>query len=323
MLLIVTHRMDPHADVVAKYLRERGHSPVFLYHEEMLTSVSTSIRQVGHTYSAILRTPDATIDLGDVTAVWMRRQNIFRAPTTPVPDEQRVRAEARYVWRGIWRILRKNPDIFWMSDPQHIANADNKIEQLALAQELGFRIPRTIVTNEPDVVRRFRKECADGIIYKAMTDADVSSADNSLLYTTAVSDQEDLQGVSVNPCLFQENIRKRIEIRSTFIGSEEFTAGLHSQEDDRTKTDWRRLNNTGRSVFPFTVEHLPAHVRERCLRMLAHYGLNYGAFDFIVTPDDEYVFLELNPNGQWLFVQFQLPQLKMAQSMANVLARVS
>lgn len=39
--------------------------------------------------------------------------------------------------------------------------------------------------------------------------------------------------------------------------------------------------------------------------MLKHYGLHFGVFDFIKSKKGEDVFLELNPNGQWLWLELK------------------
>lgn len=46
--------------------------------------------------------------------------------------------------------------------------------------------------------------------------------------------------------------------------------------------------------------------------------LNFGCFDLIVTPDGEYVFLECNPNGQWLWVELATG-LPIAEAIADFL----
>ncbi len=60
---------------------------------------------------------------------------------------------------------------------------------------------------------------------------------------------------------------------------------------------------------------------QQCLAFVKSYGLNYSAMDFIVTPDDQYIFLESNPNGQFAFIQMKVPELKMLEALAACLVR--
>jgi hypothetical protein len=127
--------------------------------------------------------------------------------------------------------------------------------------------------------------------------------------------QNYLDSVRLAPCLFQELIPKDHELRVTVIGEQVFACAIYSQENEQTKVDWRHPG----VEFPRKEARLPDGVRDFCLAMTKHYGLNYGALDFIVTPAGEYVFLELNPNGQWMFVQHWLPRIPLVQTMADTL----
>ena len=54
-------------------------------------------------------------------------------------------------------------------------------------------------------------------------------------------------------------------------------------------------------------------------RYLRHMGLNFGAFDFIVDNNGQWWFLECNPNGQWLWMEFAAG-LPLSETMARSLA---
>jgi glutathione synthase/RimK-type ligase-like ATP-grasp enzyme len=119
------------------------------------------------------------------------------------------------------------------------------------------------------------------------------------------------------PCQFQEYVPKRSEFRVTVIGNELFTAEILSQEHPETVVDFRRFD----VPVTYRAAKLPDELAERCLRLTHSYGLNFGAIDFVLTPDGRYVFLEINPNGQFLFVQQRVPELRMAEARAACLIR--
>ncbi|MFE1411185.1 hypothetical protein ACFW6F_10300 [Streptomyces sp. NPDC058746] len=114
--------------------------------------------------------------------------------------------------------------------------------------------------------------------------------------------------------ILQERIDKKLEIRVTVVGDRVLAAAIDSQAAEVTRDDWRR------DVFqaPHLVHDLPEHVAERCRRLLRRYGLLFGALDFILTPDGEYMFLELNPNGEWDWVE-ALTGLPVASALGDVL----
>ena len=126
-----------------------------------------------------------------------------------------------------------------------------------------------------------------------------------------------LDTVRFAPGLFQEYVPKRIELRVTVIGDEVFTAELHSQTFDEARDDWRTFEQD----IPIYEHQLPDKIAAQCIDLTRSYGLNYSTSDFIVTPDGRYVFLEMNPNGQYLWVEEYVPSLRMTEAMAACLIR--
>ena len=51
---------------------------------------------------------------------------------------------------------------------------------------------------------------------------------------------------------------------------------------------------------------LPEQVEASLLRLMDRFGINFASLDMILTPEGEFVFLELNPNGAWLWLEFEL-----------------
>jgi glutathione synthase/RimK-type ligase-like ATP-grasp enzyme len=91
-----------------------------------------------------------------------------------------------------------------------------------------------------------------------------------------------------------------VEIRATIVGNRVFAAEIHSQNSPKTRDDWRRydFDNT-----PHLPHQLPLDMEQKCVDLVRHLNLNFGAIDLILTPQGEYVFLEINPNGQWGWIE--------------------
>jgi glutathione synthase/RimK-type ligase-like ATP-grasp enzyme len=139
--------------------------------------------------------------------------------------------------------------------------------------------------------------------------------------TTLVTDDslDMLDSVRAVPCLFQEHVPKKMDLRITVIGEKIFAAEIHSQQDEQTALDWRSFSVD----IPYRAAELPGPVAEKCLALVRSYGLNFSAIDMIVTPDDRYVFVENNPNGQFIFVENKVPELAMTDELAACLVRGS
>jgi len=121
-------------------------------------------------------------------------------------------------------------------------------------------------------------------------------------YTQVVSTRDIGYAEAVRQCpvIFQAYVPKRLEIRATVVGSRVFAAEIHSQQTQRTRYDWRRYDHY---ETPYLAHILPDALARQCVRLVEALGLRYGAIDFVLTPDGRYVFLEINPNGQYLWVE--------------------
>ena len=100
----------------------------------------------------------------------------------------------------------------------------------------------------------------------------------------------------------QQKIKKQYELRIFFVGDALYTMAIFSQEDAKTQTDYRNYNHKKPNRFiPFT---LPDHISQKLKVFIKKSGLDTGSIDIIYTPKGEYLFLEVNPVGQFSFVSF-------------------
>jgi glutathione synthase/RimK-type ligase-like ATP-grasp enzyme len=117
------------------------------------------------------------------------------------------------------------------------------------------------------------------------------------------------------PVIIQEYVPKLLEVRATVVGSQVFAAAIHSQRSHRTRHDWRHYDF---DRTPHEAHALPDRVSQLCIDLVQSLNLNFGAIDLVLTPDDEYVFLEINPSGQWLWIQ-ELTELPIGEAIADLL----
>lgn len=265
--------------------------------------------------------------------MWYRRPLPFQLPDHLAHDEMVfARKELSEYLRGLWLSI----NCFWIDRPHLLRQADYKLEQLTRAKQFGFDIPRTIVTNEPRKVREFYHACSGQMIYKVLStpslmtderlmakssyDAEQGQASDDLIVKTTLVGEPELEmldTIRLTPSLFQEYVPKRHELRVTVIGNEVFAAEIHSQERPETTIDWRDYS----VPIPYRKAELPPAVADACLEFVKSYNLNYSAMDMIYTPDSRYVFLENNPSGQFLFVEHQVPELRMKEALSACLIR--
>jgi hypothetical protein len=255
----------------------------------------------------LLRGKHGEIDLDNVDTVWCRARIRFQPLNDSVVAEERkgwVDEGGARMLSDFWECL----DCFRVpirpsSDPA--PSADNKFHQLAVASRLGFALPRTLVTNNPEDFLRFYEECGGCLISKSPLKMPATQGGEQVAsHTHALQRRRAAacQGVRHAPVVFQENLPKRLELRVTVVGRAVFAAAIQSQPGHLMSTDWRHYPHVSRSQCN-SVYRLPPEVEARCADLVAELGLCYGAIDLVLTPDGEYVFLEVTPNGEWGFVE--------------------
>ncbi len=240
-------------------------------------------------------TPDACEELRweEMTAVLYRRSRDFQFPESMSEPERRfARAQARVAIGGVLASL----PVRWINHPSALADAEYKPRQLALAEHLGLAVPPTLITTRADDVRRFAAE--HGTLITKPLAMPVVDEDNgqTIAWTHRVSPHEldELTGVELTAHLFQPEIEKDHEIRLIVVGEHDFAVAIHAGSPD-ARLDWRRDYDS----LSYSVVKAPQDVLTAARGFLNKSVLLFGAFDFIVRPGGEWLFLECNAGGQW------------------------
>jgi glutathione synthase/RimK-type ligase-like ATP-grasp enzyme len=193
----------------------------------------------------------------------------------------------------------------WMSEPDAVWRAEFKPFQLDLAARLGLAIPRTVITNDPKVIRDAFREFENMVVKPSRTGHVVSEGIEYAIYTSRVLEQhlEDLESARFSPAIYQELINKRYDVRVTIVGNRCFGAAIDSQSDPAATIDWRQTENP---KLPHSPIEIPKQLEDALLALMKSLQLSFGAIDLVQTPSGEYVFLEVNPSGQWLWIDDML-----------------
>ncbi len=238
----------------------------------------------------------------DVKSVWYRRSTVPNLPDGLAPGvHEFCERETRAFLEGVLPTL---PSKRWMSPLQAIWRAERKPYQLSVASQLGFKLPPTIVTNEVPEVQHFA--VTRQLIAKAVSAGYVKSPNgNQAIFTSAIaeSDLDNLSGLVLAPVTFQELVEKSADIRVTVVAEDVYAAEILSQARDSSRIDWRATDDPDIAHRP---HDLPLGLENLCRSLLDQLGLAFGAIDLALTPDGSYVFFEINPSGEWLWIEDQL-----------------
>lgn len=339
MILLLASEYDRHAPLVEDVLRRREQSFVRYDYSKFPAKSQLGIR-INHTrqVSSALTLGSTTYSLTDFSAVWFRRPKHPKAATTT------DKAFAKYIesesWAFLEGLLYVTQRAFWLSNPKNEQAAEYKHRQLLVAHELGLIVPDTVVGNHYDYAKQCIEEHGELAIKPFARNAmelelTLPQRVMKLLYDwscprkqpfrsvitvlTQRFQQQDAQPyldmIPKCPVILQEYIPKKLELRITVVGKNVFPCAIYSQDSDsKNCTDWRN--------DPYSYRHepwiLPAAIEEKCLALVNRLGLHFGCIDMIVTPEDKYVFLEINPNGQWRWIQ-ELTGMPIADAIADLL----
>ncbi|MGQ0480414.1 MAG: MvdC/MvdD family ATP grasp protein [Pseudonocardia sp.] len=297
-VLVLTRDLDPSADRLVTTLAGRGIEVARVNTAWFPTQAQVSAQLLGGRWCGRLTTPRGAIELESVHAVWYRAPEAYRMPQHLSDAEAaHARVEAKY---GLGGVLSSLPAL-WCNHPGRIADAAYKPVQLARASAAGLAVPDTLITNEQRPVREF----AGGgpLVSKLVGGTALDELGvRKNVYTRRVGAEQlaDLRGVEHTTHLFQRWVPKAREARMIVIGGEVTTATI-TTDSPEAYVDYRRDYGSLSYELVNPPDTVTASVRE----LMAGLGLCYAALDFVITPDDDWVFLELNPAGQYGWIEEQ------------------
>jgi glutathione synthase/RimK-type ligase-like ATP-grasp enzyme len=318
MILILSNRDDLHASTVVTKLRARGATLAWVDHRQYPAQAKITLRFGNTAAKAIWRTNDGDLDLGSLTAIWHRRPYVSQPDLriTSEPLRKAITDDCDLFLRDLWNAI----DCVTVPAPTLVyRRADLKASQLVCAARLGLEIPDTLITNDAQELLEFHRT-HDGVIISKLASPVINRdylVDEAVRYTNVVSHRDIgyFKAVQHGPVIFQGYVPKRLELRITIIGDAIFPVEIHSQAARRTRHDWRHYDQFNTPMYPHA---LPAEIELKLRQLVAEQGLNFGAIDMVLTPDGRYVFLELNPNGQFLWME-DLMGLPMSEAMCDLL----
>jgi len=296
-ILIIAPESDIHAQAVAHVLRLQLNTPALIWDNERLPANDPAVFRLGvNNPSFLIKTPDNSIVVDSLRSVWWRRPSRFRI-SDAVSDSQ-VRAfclkECDAFFRGALAAL----DVPIVNNPDAEVAARKPV-QLQMARKLDLTIPETVMSCDPQEIRTFWERLGGRCIYKVFTPPHWQVAETRLLTEDDLGDLEMLQHA---PIIVQEKIEKLRDVRVTIFGETVFAASVRVNLP-QAELDWR-LDLTA----SWETHDIPEDLGRKLISLLRSLGLQYGCIDLRQRPDGSYVFLEINPAGQFLFVEIDTGQ---------------
>jgi len=308
-VLIISSLEDAHARAVMNELAGQKVAAELLDLSAFPTRLALSMAfEHGARRLELVSLGGARLDLASIRAVWWRRPQPFGVPeslTDPL-HRQFALSEATTAFDGLFQAL----DAFWVNDPTFDAAASHKPYQLALAQQIGLSIPPTLITNSPEEAKDFWRLHDGHVVYKQFRALPMAWRETRRLRAEEIALAENIR---LAPVIFQRFVEAVADVRVTVIGDKIF-AGSADTGQGGYPVDFR-CNPGMRWVHHV----LPPKVEDALRALMRRLRLQYGAIDMRLTADGEYVFLEINPAGQFLWIELETGQ-KIAAALAAHLA---
>jgi len=317
-VLIVTHGDDDHAPLVSAELDKLG-TQVVLFDTDDYPGSNDLTFGVDAGLSAVRFRVDGREYRGDTFDAILYRH--LRLPIAPyiVDAEARRMAEWELRWTLEGALLALEPAL-WMNHPHANTLSRSKLLQLRLASRLGFTVPDTRVTADPEEIRRQYQVWEGRMIAKLAGGQIVGGhiASQYVVHTSLITndDLQDDGALSACPAIYQRLVEKSYDLRVTVVGDEVFACRIDSQRHKAARVDWRGMGHAELDLHPLDLD---ATVADRCRALLRALGLEIAGIDLVVTPVGEMVFLEINAAGQWAWVQ-EATGLPIAAAIAQRLA---
>jgi len=299
MILILTCSNDPSADFVGEKMTNRGLSYKRLNLDE--------VRPKGHlslypqSSAGYINDGVTEVDLEEIKVVWQRR-----IPRRTIKHcDPMISEYLTQEWRLLWEWwVNQIPASNILDSELHLKEASNKLLQLKRAKEIGLKTPDTLITSCPEAYKSFLSSHKSVIAKTLGGFGRILEEDKAFgtIYTNRVDTNSipDSGSIKTAPIILQEEIEKDFELRVTVVDGIIFPCKIESQKSGKTLIDWRHYDFKN---VPHSKCELPPSIEDMIKTFMNDFGIHFASFDLAVTPNGEYIFFEMNPNSQWVWIE--------------------
>jgi glutathione synthase/RimK-type ligase-like ATP-grasp enzyme len=305
MIIIVTVAQDLHALAVQERIRASSSLDCHIIECDTVAQRASLTYSIGYfSPDSVLTSENQPIRVSNATVLWLRTVRSKQILRRPVENEIAAAIISNDSRGALLGLLATHFNGKWISTPEATSRASDKIVQLAAAHTSGFRIPRTLVSQSQKDVLEFYEACGGEVIVKT-----VIGAAGPLLETKRLDPSGfDEESFAAAPAIYQEYIKGTDHLRLNCFGNQSYAARIRTSD-----LDWRVNLNVPIESYPVSLD-----LHKRVRGVLDLLGLEMGIVDLKLTPEDQPVWLEVNPQGQFLFLD-ALTGLNLAEKFAAYL----
>ncbi len=323
-IISITCEKDFHTSAVRNNLQNMGEDLIVLERENYGTKWVFSSLSSPNKFNIYLEMENNVYELNEIGAFWNRCEFSYNS------NDKNFSPDSSYI--NIQKTIHVNSILKYISESVPSMNklqsnwiANSKLIQAEVAKSFGLLIPETFQGGSELIADRYLAINKNNkICIKALEAIHLNLAEKGTYahYTSLFKSRpkDELTSLRMCPVILQNFLDKDLEMRITVIDEKVFTASIDTKKaSEDAKVDWRHYDwaNT-----PFCSFDLPITIQEKLIKMNRHLDLVYGAYDLIKTTSGEFYFLEVNPQGQWLWIE-DLTGLEISKSIARWLFKAA
>lgn len=298
-VLVITSSFDEHADILCPKFEKNG-AGVFRFNTDNLEKYEIRLASEEPCLQIKDLESGEVVTSEDVSSVWYRRPSPDKSFDEKLDEDsiKLFRSETKEWVKSISLSLSK---AFWVTHPSLLYEARIKSNQLMHARKVGLDVPKTIITRSKQPVESLLEECPDGVIAKSLRAPYVESKDSYYTLRTQEIKQRDLDDESlfVCPTVFQERIRAQYELRIVVVGERLFTFKATTKNKDVVD-----IRASGPNNIEYAYCSISSGLEVKIRNLVKGFHLPFSSMDLLVDQNGREFFVDLNPNGQWLWLEY-------------------
>jgi glutathione synthase/RimK-type ligase-like ATP-grasp enzyme len=318
-VLILSRNQDDEADRIGIELLRRGIDYVRLNIEDIASSLNiTCSIEPKSAPECQIKIGSTIINTSDIAVV------LFRHFDHQMSSLDALNLNSVFIyqqWSDALEILYSRLKCGWINSPDAIRGASNRVCQLMAANDAGFNIPSTIITNDSQKAHEFYYKSNGNMILKVLHHHDIEIQNKLYSIYSHYAREGDLSrfiDLAYAPCILQKKLIKISELRVTVVGNQAFAAEINAGALADIQDDIHRFRLSELIKKPVKLKR---EDKSRCIRMINSLGLSYGAIDFLITEDGQLEFLEINPTGDWIWIE-QQTKIPITKAVVDLIEKV-
>jgi ATP-GRASP peptide maturase of grasp-with-spasm system len=297
MTLILTQNTEDCTNLVIDWFLYNSHKYIRINTENLIQEIDISISSESDEFClSFSNLPE--LNINEISGIWFRKGEII-LDIDPYLKDNNLKNHLQYLsneWNTVANyfyniILQKsNTSCIGINDQLK----SNKLISLHKAQKAGLKIPETIITSRKKNIDSFLLQ-KEKLIIKGIQEV-ITFKENGIIYgtfTEGISNTSFIRNDINFPSCFQEQIEKKADLRIFYLKKQTYTTAIFNTTDT---VDYRKNYHLNQRAVPFK---LPNQIEDRLIVFMEEMGLDTGSIDMIYTKNKEFVFIEVNPFGQY------------------------